>query len=225
MRLLYAEDEAAMSEAVTDILTYHKYDVDAVNNGEDALAYALEGDYDGIILDIMMPKMDGLSVLRKLRERGVRTPVLLLTAKSEVSDRIEGLDMGADDYLPKPFVMEELLARIRAMLRRRETWQPEILTAGDLSLNPADITLSCGEKSVSLQNREYRLMETLMKNRGIYMSADSLIVSAWGYDTDADTNSLRVYLSGLRKHLSDLGSGAQIRSRRNIGYTLIPGGE
>lgn len=221
MRLLYAEDEAAMSEAVADILTYHKYDVDTVDNGADALAYAREGGYDGIILDIMMPGMDGLTVLRRLREAGDKTPVLLLTAKSEVADRIEGLDLGADDYLPKPFVMEELLARIRAMLRRRETYQPEILTAGDLSLNPADVTLACGGKSISLQNREYRLMEALMKNRGIYMSADSLIVNAWGFDTDADTNSLRVYLSGLRKHLADLGSRAEIRSRRNIGYMLI----
>lgn len=119
MRLLYAEDEAAMSEAVADILTYHKYDVDTVDNGADALAYAREGGYDGIILDIMMPGMDGLTVLRRLREAGDKTPVLLLTAKSEVADRIEGLDLGADDYLPKPFVMEELLARIRAMLRRR----------------------------------------------------------------------------------------------------------
>ena len=127
MRLLYAEDEAAMAEAVADILTFHKYTVETVDNGQDALDFAMEGNYDGIILDIMMPNMDGLAVLRKLRAAGDHTPVLLLTAKSEVADRIEGLDLGADDYLPKPFVMEELLARVRAMLRRRESFIPEVM--------------------------------------------------------------------------------------------------
>ena len=220
MKLLYAEDEPAMSEAVTDILTFHKYMVDAVDNGEDALEYARSEEYDGIILDIMMPRMDGLTVLRKLRAEGNHTPVLLLTAKSEVSDRIEGLDLGADDYLPKPFVMEELLARVRAMLRRRESFMPAVLEAGDLCLNPSDATLSCRGKSVELQNREFQLMEALMKKPGICQSADSLIINAWGYDVDADANSVRVYLSGLRKRLSELGSKVEIISRRNIGYTL-----
>ena len=220
MRLLYAEDEAAMSEAVADILTFHKYSVDVVDNGQDALDYAKTEEYDGIILDIMMPRMDGLTVLRKLRSEGNHTPVLLLTAKAEVADRIEGLDLGADDYLPKPFVMEELLARVRAMLRRRESFMPTVLEAGDLRLNPADSTLSCKGKTVELQNREYQLMEALMKNPGICQSADSLVVSAWGYDTDADVNSVRVYLSGLRKRLAELDSGVEIVSRRNIGYSL-----
>lgn len=220
MRLLYAEDEAAMSEAVADILTFHKYSVDVVDNGQDALDYAKTEEYDGIILDIMMPRMDGLTVLRKLRSEGNHTPVLLLTAKAEVADRIEGLDLGADDYLPKPFVMEELLARVRAMLRRRESFMPTVLEAGDLRLNPSDITLSCKGKTVELQNREYQLMEALMKNPGICQSADSLVVSAWGYDTDADVNSVRVYLSGLRKRLAELDSGVEIVSRRNIGYSL-----
>ena len=220
MRLLYAEDEAAMSEAVADILTFHKYSVDVVDNGQDALEYAKTEEYDGIILDIMMPRMDGLTVLRKLRSEGNHTPVLLLTAKAEVADRIEGLDLGADDYLPKPFVMEELLARVRAMLRRRESFMPTVLEAGDLRLNPSDITLSCKGKTVELQNREYQLMEALMKNPGICQSADSLVVSAWGYDTDADVNSVRVYLSGLRKRLAELDSGVEIVSRRNIGYSL-----
>ncbi len=221
MKLLYAEDEPAMAEAVTDILTFHKYMVDTVDNGQDALEYALEEDYDGIILDIMMPRMDGLTVLTKLRASGKRTPVLLLTAKAEVSDRIQGLDMGADDYLPKPFVMEELLARIRAMLRRRDSFMPAVLEFGDLRLDPSDVTLRCADKSVSLQNREFQLMEALMKNPGIYQNADSLIVSAWGYDAEADANSVRVYLSGLRRHLEELGSKVEIRSRRNIGYTLV----
>lgn len=158
MKLLYAEDEAAMSEAVVDILTYHKYAVDAVYDGEEALAYAHAEQYDGIILDIMMPKLDGLEVLRQLRKEGLRTPVLLLTAKGEVEDRIEGLDMGADDYLPKPFVMGELLARIRAMLRRREEFTPEILTCGDVSLNLRSYELSGNGQSFVLPKLEYRLM-------------------------------------------------------------------
>ena len=220
MRLLYAEDEPAMAEAVTDILTFHKYTVDSVDNGQDALEYAREESYDGIILDVMMPRMDGLTVLKKLRAEGNRTPVLLLTAKSEVADRIEGLDLGADDYLPKPFVMEELLARVRAILRRRDSFMPEILEAGDLKLNPSDVTLHCADRSVALQNREFQLMEALMKNLGIYQSADHLIITAWGYDTEADANSVRVYLSGLRRHLEELGSKVEIISRRNIGYTL-----
>ena len=220
MRLLYAEDETAMAEAVADILTFHKYTVETVDNGQDALDFAMEGNYDGIILDIMMPNMDGLTVLRKLRAAGDHTPVLLLTAKSEVADRIEGLDLGADDYLPKPFVMEELLARVRAMLRRRESFVPEVMEAGDLRLNPSDVTLSCGGQSVQLQNREFQLMEVLMKKPGIFQNTETLIISAWGYDTDADVNSLRVYLSGLRKHLAAIGSKAEIISRRNIGYSL-----
>ena len=157
MKLLYAEDEPAMAEAVTDVLTFNKYQVDAVSDGEQALDYAQEGGYDGIILDVMMPKLSGLEVLRALRERGDRTPVLLLTAKTQVEDRIEGLDLGADDYLPKPFAMGELLARIRAMLRRREAFHPDILTFGDLSLNPAGSELSCGGHSVSLSRLEYRM--------------------------------------------------------------------
>ena len=220
MRLLYAEDEMAMAEAVADILTFHKYTVEMVDNGQDALDFAMEGNYDGIILDIMMPNMDGLTVLRKLRAAGDHTPVLLLTAKSEVADRIEGLDLGADDYLPKPFVMEELLARVRAMLRRRESFIPEVMEAGDLRLNPSDVTLSCGGQSVQLQNREFQLMEVLMKKPGIFQNTETLIISAWGYDTDADVNSLRVYLSGLRKHLAAIGSKAEIMSKRNIGYSL-----
>ena len=165
--------------------------------------------------------MDGLTVLTKLRASGKRTPVLLLTAKAEVQDRIQGLDLGADDYLPKPFVMEELLARIRAMLRRRDSFMPAILEVGDLRLDPSDVTLHCGSKSISLQNREFQLMEALMKNPGIYQSADNLIISAWGYDVETDANAVRVYLSGLRRHLEELGSEVEIRSRRNIGYTLV----
>ena len=175
MRLLYAEDEYQMAEAVTDILTFHKYTVDTVYDGQDALDYARSSEYDGIILDIMMPKLSGLEVLGRLRSEGITTPVLLLTAKSEVEDRIEGLDLGADDYLPKPFAMGELLARVRAMLRRREDYKPDVLTFGDLTLDPKTCVLSCKEQSVLLPNLEYRLFETLMANQGMYLSAEQLL--------------------------------------------------
>ncbi len=223
MKLLYAEDEAAMLEAVVDILTYHKYAVDAVYDGEEALAYAHAEQYDGIILDIMMPKLDGLEVLRQLRKEGLRTPVLLLTAKGEVEDRIEGLDMGADDYLPKPFVMGELLARIRAMLRRREEFTPEILTCGDVSLNLRSYELSGNGQSFVLPKLEYRLMELLMLNQGMYLSSGDLLVRVWGYDTDAEIGIVWVYISYLRKRLAALGSYVTVRARRNIGYMLDAG--
>ena len=220
MKLLYAEDEQAMSEAVTDILTYHKYIVDAVCNGKDALEYALADSYDGMILDIMMPEMSGIEVLRELRKKGCRTPILLLTAKSQVEDKIEGLDAGADDYLPKPFEMGELLARIRAMLRRREEFTPDILTCGNLSLNMQSSQLSCGNRSFTLPRLEYRLMEQLMLNQGIYLSSDELMVKVWGYDSDAEIGAVWVYISYLRKRLTALGANAEIKVKRGTGYTL-----
>lgn len=220
MKLLYAEDEPAMSEAVTDILTYHKYIVDAVYDGKDALDYALSDSYDGIILDIMMPRMDGIEVLRELRKKGCRTPILLLTAKSQVEDKIEGLDAGADDYLAKPFEMGELLARIRAMLRRREEFTPDILTCGNLSLNMQSSQLSCGSQSFTLPRLEYRLMEQLMLNQGIYLSSDELISKVWGYDSDAEIGAVWVYISYLRKRLVALGANAEIKVKRGTGYTL-----
>lgn len=220
MKLLYAEDEQAMSEAVTDILTYHKYIVDAVCNGKDALDYALADSYDGMILDIMMPEMSGIEVLRELRKKGCRTPILLLTAKSQVEDKIEGLDAGADDYLPKPFEMGELLARIRAMLRRREEFTPDILTCGNLSLNMQSSQLSCGDRSFTLPRLEYRLMEQLMLNQGIYLSSDELMAKVWGYDSDAEIGAVWVYISYLRKRLTALGANAEIKVKRGTGYTL-----
>lgn len=223
MKLLYAEDEPTMAEAVVDILTYHNYLVDTVADGEEALAYAQTGDYDGIILDIMMPKLDGLEVLSRLRQGGCRTPVLLLTAKGEVEDRIAGLDLGADDYLPKPFAMGELLARIRAMLRRREEFTPEILRCGDVALNLASFQLSRGEETVTLPKLEYRLMETLMRNQGISLSSEDLLVKVWGYDTEAEVGAVWVYLSYLRKRLAKLGSRVVIQGRRGVGYTLEVG--
>lgn len=170
MKLLYAEDEKSLSEAVVDVLEYNKFIVDAVYDGQDALDYACSGHYDGIILDIMMPKLSGLEVLRRLRASGLKTPILLLTAKSEVEDRIEGLDLGADDYLAKPFAMGELLARIRAMLRRRNDFTPDLLTSGNLTLDRRSYTLSVGEQSLVLPKLEFQLMELFLLNKGIYLS-------------------------------------------------------
>ena len=220
MKLLYAEDEISMSEAVVDILAYHKYIVDAVYDGEEALDYALAETYDGIILDIMMPRKDGFEVLKTLREKGINTPVLLLTAKAEVEDRIAGLDMGADDYLPKPFAMGELLARVRAMLRRKETFTPDILKFGNISLNMQSYELSDGRQTFVLPKLEYRLMEILMLNRGIYLSSEDLLVKVWGYDTDAELGTVWVYISYLRKRLAALNANVAITAKRNVGYTL-----
>lgn len=220
MRLLFAEDEVSLSEAVVDILTYHKYQVDAVYHGADALDYARTQQYDGIILDVMMPKLTGFQVLEQLRSEGCRTPVLLLTAKSEVEDRILGLDLGADDYLSKPFHMGELLARVRAMLRRRETFTPDILTFGDITLNPHNYQLNSATGSVTLPKLEYLLMETLILNQGLYLSSEDLLTKVWGYDTDAELGSVWVYISYLRKRLQGLNSRIEISAKRGVGYKL-----
>ena len=220
MKLLYAEDEPALSEAVVDYLTYHKYIVDAVYNGEDAYDYAISGGYDGIILDIMMPKRDGLEVLSALRRNGCRTPVLLLTAKTQVEDRIQGLDTGADDYLPKPFDMGELIARIRAMLRRREEYHPDLIRFGDLTLDLQSGAINVGEMSFQLPKQEYRVMEQLMLHHTLYLSSEQLLVKAWGYDAETDINIVWLYISYLRKRLSAMESRVEIVSKRNVGYKL-----
>ena len=220
MKILYAEDEPAMSEAVTDVLTYHKYNVDAVSDGEEALAYAEAEEYDAIILDVMMPKLSGTEVLKRLRDRGCKTPVMLLTAKAEIEDRIEGLDLGADDYLTKPFAMGELLARVRAMLRRREDFTPDILTCGNISLNMQNYELSSDSGSFVLSKIEYQMMELLMANQGRYFSTEDILVKVWGYDTDADVGIVWVYISYLRKKLAALQANVELKAKRNIGYTL-----
>lgn len=220
MKLLYAEDEKSMSEAVTDILEYHNYTVDAVYNGNDALDWAKAEHYDGIILDIMMPGLNGIEVLQQLRKEGVKTPVLLLTAKAEIENRIEGLDAGADDYLPKPFNMGELLARVRAMLRRREEFTPNILEAGNITLNMQSCELSGNGQSFILPKLEYQMMELLMLNKGIYLSTEDLLTKVWGYETDADIGIVWVYISYLRKRLTALNANVEIKVKRNIGYTL-----
>lgn len=220
MKLLYAEDEKSLSEAVVDVLEYNKFSVDAVYDGLDALDYAQSGHYDGIILDVMMPKLSGLEVLERLRAAGSKTPILLLTAKSEIEDRIAGLDLGADDYLPKPFAMGELLARIRAMLRRRAEFTPDVLTLGNLSLDRQSYTLSVGENRMILPKLEFQLMELFLLNRGIYLSTEDILVKVWGYDTDTEIGVVWVYISYLRKKLTALGANVAIQAKRNIGYTL-----
>lgn len=220
MKLLYAEDEIAMSEAVVDILEYHNYIVDAVYDGDTALEYARVEHYDGIILDIMMPNKSGLEVLQALRKEGCRTPILLLTAKSEIEDRIMGLDAGADDYLPKPFDMGELLARVRAMLRRKEEYTPNVLTFGNISLDMQTYELKGNDHSVFLPKLEYQVIELLMLNKGIYLSTEDILVKVWGYETDADIGVVWVYISYLRKKLSELHADIEIKAKRNIGYTL-----
>ena len=220
MKLLYAEDEISMSEAVVDILEFHKYSVDAAYDGLDALEYAKTGHYDGIILDIMMPKMSGLDVLCELRKLGIKTPILLLSAKADVSDRIEGLNMGADDYLPKPFAMGELIARVGAMLRRREEFVPDILSLGNVSLNMQSHTMSVNNNSILLPKLEYQIMELLMINKGIYISSEDILTKIWGYDTDAQIGIVWVYISYLRKRLSSMNSNVQIIAKRNTGYSL-----
>lgn len=220
MKLLYAEDEIGMSEAVVDILTYHHYLVDAVYDGAEALAYAQAERYDAIILDIMMPKLNGLEVLKRLRDSGCGTPVLLLTAKAEVEDQIQGLDLGADDYLPKPFSMDLLLARVRAILRRREEYTPNLLRRGNLTLNQQTYELSCGGETFLLPRLEYRLMELLMLSGDAYLSTEELLVKVWGYETEAELGTVWVYISYLRKRLAALNANVIIAAKRNVGYRL-----
>ena len=220
MKLLYAEDERLMSEAVVDVLTFHKYKVDAVYDGEEALDYIKSEQYDGIILDVMMPKMDGIEVLKRLRSMGKKTPVMMLTAKDAIEDKISGLDSGADDYLAKPFAMGEFLARVRAMLRRREEYSPSIMTLGNVKLNTASYELSTPTSSLALSRIEYQMMELLMLNKGIYLSTDDLLTKVWGYDSDAEVGVVWVYISYLRKKLAFMEADIEIYAKRNIGYML-----
>lgn len=220
MKLLYAEDEKALSDAVSEILDFYKYTVDAVYNGEDALYYLENEKYDGAILDIMMPKMNGLEVLKEIRKKGINTPVLLLTAKSDIDDRILGLDLGADDYLVKPFNTGELLARVRAMLRRREEYTPNELNFGNASLNMQTFVLSSAKESITLSKTEYRILELFMLNKDIYISGEDILTKVWGYDTDTPLDTVWVYISTLRRRLSDAGANVTIKAKRGIGYKL-----
>lgn len=221
MRLLLAEDEKSLSRALVTILGKSHYTVDAVYDGEEALKYLETGNYDGAILDIMMPKMDGLTVLKHLRQRGNLMPVLLLTAKSEIDDKVEGLDLGANDYLTKPFATKELLARIRAMMRTQTSQSDSILRAGDLSLNRATFELSSGSGSFRLANKEFQMMEMLMCNPGHLISKERFMEKIWGFDSDAEISVVWVYISYLRKKLSALQSKTEIKAARNLGYSVV----
>lgn len=220
MRLLLAEDERELSNALTAILKHSHYSVDAVYDGQEALDYLLTGSYDGAILDIMMLKLDGITVLRRARDQGCSLPVLLLTAKSEIDDRVAGLDAGADDYLTKPFATKELLARIRAMTRRQAEITSSVLQIGNLSLNRISFELFTAKGSFRLAGKEFQMMEMLMSHPGIRITTEQFMERIWGYDSDAEINVVWVYLSYLRKKLVSLDANVKIRAFRGIGYTL-----
>lgn len=220
MRILVAEDDGRLLKSLVHILSMHHFSVDGVDNGADALEYAGSGAYDGLVLDIMMPGLDGLQVLRRLREQGITTPALFLTARTEVSQRVEGLNAGADDYLPKPFSTDELLARVRAMLRRRDFFTPDLLTLGAVSLNRSTYELSCREQTLSLSGKEFQVLELLMEHPRIVLSTDQIITRVWGWDTDVDTSVVWVHISNLRKKLNALSAPVRLRFLRGAGYVL-----
>lgn len=220
MRLLLAEDEKMLSDALVELLTHSHYSVDAVYNGEDALDYLMEGNYDGAILDIMMPKMDGITVLKKIRAAGKTLPVIMLTAKSEIDDRVEGLDAGADDYLTKPFASRELLARIRSMTRRQPELKDNRLSMEDITLDRAEYTLTGPKDSLVLSNKEFQILEMFLMNPKVSLSADQIFEKIWGLDSEAEINVVWVYISNLRKKLTSVGSVVSIKSTRGLGYSL-----
>ena len=220
MRILLAEDDRDLNAAVKALLTRSGYQTDAVFDGEDALSYAQAESYDGIILDWMMPLTDGVEVLRRLRAEGVRTPCLLLTARDAIEDRVAGLDAGADDYLPKPFNAQELLARIRAMLRRREAYVPDVIHFEDLSLDKGTNELRCGERTVRLVGKTYQMMALFMENPHILFSVQQLMDKVWGWESEAEINVVWVNISTLRKKIAELGTAVEIRVHRGTGYSL-----
>ena len=223
MRLLIAEDELDLAEVLTVFFEKNHFAVDTVNNGFDAYEYAVSGAYDAVILDVMMPKMNGIEVLQKLRAEGVNTPIMMLTAKGEKDDRIAGFNAGADDYLPKPFDPDELISRVRAMLRRSEAYRPTVLTFGDLTLDPASGVLTCGRESVRLGGREFQIMELFMRNPGQVFSAERIMEKVWGWDNEAEINVVWVNISNLRKKMKALGSTAALAVNRGLGYILEAG--
>lgn len=219
MKLLFAEDERSLSRAITHILEKNCYSVDAVFDGQAALDYLEDGDYDGVILDIMMPKVDGITVLKELRSKGNHVPVLMLTAKAEIDDKVLGLDSGANDYLTKPFDTKELLARIRAMTRGQQGVDATI-TFGNLTLNRTNFELSSPTGSFRLANKEYQMMELLMANAGQILSSDQFLEKIWGLDSDVESSVVWVYISYLRKKLTALNANVAIKAVRNAGYLL-----
>ena len=220
MRILIAEDDPKLLKSLVHIFELNNYSVDGVDNGTDAFDFASSDEYDGLVLDIMMPGVDGVSLLKKLRAEGITTPALFLTARTEIDQRIEGLDAGADDYLPKPFSTGELLARVRAMLRRKDNFTPDMLTFGALSLNRSTYELVFGGKTQSLSGKEFQVMERLMQNSNAVVSAEQLITHIWGWDAGVDTSVVWVHISNIRKKLESLSAPVAIKFVRNAGYML-----
>lgn len=219
MRILLAEDEVALAKAVAKIFEKSNYSIDVAHDGQDALDYLEAGNYDCAVLDIMMPKLDGITVLKRLRESGSDLPVLMLTAKSEIDDKVLGLDSGANYYLTKPFDAKELLAAVRAITRSGNEVGTKI-TYGDLSLNRTNFELSTAHAEVQLANKEFQMMEMLMANPGSVISVDTFMDHVWGYDTETESNVVWVYISYLRKKLSAINSSVRIKALRNAGYSL-----
>ena len=220
MRILIAEDELDLAEALTVFFEKNQFTVDTVNDGMSAYEYATMGEYDAIILDVMMPKMNGIEVLRHLREENIGTPVMMLTAKAQKDDRIEGFDAGADDYLPKPFAPDELISRVRAMLRRSGGYKPTVLKFKDIELDCNSATVSCKGKSAHLSKKEFQIMELLMRSPGIVFSADKIMERVWEWDSDAEINVVWVNISNIRKKLKYIGTDVSIHANRGLGYIL-----
>lgn len=220
MKLLFAEDDPDISRSVTTLLQRSGYTVDAVRNGRDALSYLTNGDYDAAILDIMMPGMSGLDVLKEIRQRGMGLPVMMLTALGELDDRVAGFDSGADDYLPKPFAGKELISRVRALVRRSETFTPDVYSFGDVRLDSGTYQLICGTKQVRLGNKGFQVMQMLMRHPNKIISADEFMEHVWGWDAEAEINVVFTNISFLRKNLAKIGSKVRIRVVRNAGYLL-----
>jgi len=220
MKILFAEDDRDLSAAVKTLLERSGYLVDAVGDGAEAVDYALAEAYDGMILDWMMPEKDGVQALREMRQKGIKTPCLLLTARDDVEDRVTGLDAGADDYLSKPFNGKELLARVRAMLRRRESFVPDLVSWEDLQLDKGSCELRCGTNSVRLTGKMYQLMELFIENPKHLFSAQQLMDKIWGWESEAEINVVWVNISQLRKKIAELNSETEIRVYRGTGYAL-----
>lgn len=220
MRLLLCEDERSLSRAIVTILEKSNYSVDAVYDGEEALEYANTGNYDGIILDLMMPKLDGMSVLKALREKGDSTPVLILSAKSEIENKVDGLDAGANDYLTKPFEVRELLARIRVMTRSVGEQVDSTLAFGNVKLDCTNYTLKTEKASTALANKEFQIMEMLMRHPSHLISTEKFMERIWGYDSETEINVVWVYISYLRKKLANIGADIRIMAHRGTGYSL-----
>lgn len=221
MRVLIVEDEVRLASSLQDLLELDGYTADVVHDGEAGLDNALTGIYDVILLDVMLPKLDGFQVLRRLRTEGTATPVLMLTARDQVSDKVTGLDAGADYYLTKPFEPQELLACIRALTRRQpELHSSDQLAYGDLTLDKSAFTLSCGQRSVRLSRKEFDMMELLMRNGEQILPKETLLLKIWGYDSEAEDNNVEVYVSFLRRKLTHLHSGVKIKTIRMVGYCL-----